>query len=70
MDLRALTIADVATALGYPKPSHHRQRVCADCGGRVMEFDDVTAAGSPFSTGILLNLCEDCGTDADTGARP
>lgn len=28
MNLRALTIDDVATGLGYRKPVHHRGRVC------------------------------------------
>ena len=52
-----------ASLLGYPKPVHHRQRVCATCES-VDDFvfvDELEREGSPNGTGYARLMCNACG---------
>lgn len=62
MDVRHLTIEDVACALGYPKPAHHRQ-TCAACGSdEIVDGIEYSGIGaSPIGTGWEVEMCAVCG---------
>jgi hypothetical protein len=61
MSIQPITIEQAAALLGYPKPVHHRQRICAACGS------DEIIWGEEFDTGHDVEMCAVCGEP--TGER-
>jgi hypothetical protein len=64
MNLRALTMEDVAGALGYPKPVQHRARVCEYCGADELVWGDeyTTFGNDPDGwSGYEIEYCAACG---------